>query len=260
MAEGEPKLHLPLDPGRFDELADALGDTPETAIEVHRLRRRLCKTYLAGEPVDFVGAVIQGNALPAEPVAFGTDPEAIWRLLLAVEGWHCVNVSGELAEPLRQIIERETRKEWALYCDVYHKMVGPPPQARHPDVRVLTPNDLPLLQAAPKKLRPDGYENLTAALTYGVVACGIVEGMVVALAHTNARTPRHADIGVFTAEAFRGRGLCTAAAAAVAREALAAGQTPVWSAGHTNTASLRVAEKLGFRRIANRQYVVPKKK
>ena len=34
-------LHIPLIPDQFDELADTFGDTPETAISVHLLRRRL---------------------------------------------------------------------------------------------------------------------------------------------------------------------------------------------------------------------------
>jgi len=97
-------------------------------------------------------------------------------------------------------------------------------------------------------------------LREGIVACAIVDQRIVALAHSNARTPNHGDIGVRTAEGFRNRGFATAAAAAVARGLFAAGQTPVWSAGETNTASLRVAAKLGFMQVSRRAYLIPRGK
>ncbi len=36
------RQQLSLNPAGFDVLADALGDTPETVTNVHRLRRGLC--------------------------------------------------------------------------------------------------------------------------------------------------------------------------------------------------------------------------
>ena len=72
-----------------------------------------------------------------------------------------------------------------------------------------------------------------------------------------ARSERHADIGAATLEAWRGRGLATAAAALVARRVQEAGQTPVWSAGEDNAASLRVAQKIGFTAVSRRTYSHP---
>jgi RimJ/RimL family protein N-acetyltransferase len=43
----------------------------------------------------------------------------------------------------------------------------------------------------------------------------------------------------------------------VARAVRAAGQTPVWSCGESNEASLRVAGKLGFVEVGRRTYVIP---
>jgi predicted GNAT family acetyltransferase len=93
-------------------------------------------------------------------------------------------------------------------------------------------------------------------LTEGIIAAAIVDGGVVAIAHTAARTERHADLGVATLPAWRGRGLATAAAALVAERVRAAGQIPVWSTGETNAASRRVAQKLGFREVARRTYLI----
>ena len=69
-------------------------------------------------------------------------------------------------------------------------------------------------------------------------------------------TERHADIGVFTSEEWRGRGLVTAAASMVAKQLQATGLTPTWSTGEDNFASLRVAGKLGFAEVGRRTYVI----
>ncbi len=53
-----------------------------------------------------------------------------------------------------------------------------------------------------------------------------------------------------------GHRFATAAAAIVARCVQEAGQRPVWRAGEGNTASLRVASKLGFTEVARRTYVI----
>jgi predicted GNAT family acetyltransferase len=64
-------------------------------------------------------------------------------------------------------------------------------------------------------------------------------------------------MAVYTREEFRNRGLATATAALVARRVQQAGQTPVWSAGEHNVASLRVARTLHFVQVSRRTYVVP---
>ena len=57
---------------------------------------------------------------------------------------------------------------------------------------------------------------------------------------------RHADLGVVTDPGFRGRGLSTRCAAAVAADVRARGLVPTWTTSPDNTASLAVAARLGF--------------
>jgi predicted GNAT family acetyltransferase len=55
------------------------------------------------------------------------------------------------------------------------------------------------------------------------------------------------DVGVATEPGFRGLGLSSACAAAVCRDVRRRGRLPSWTTSPDNTASLRVAAKLGFR-------------
>jgi GNAT superfamily N-acetyltransferase len=90
----------------------------------------------------------------------------------------------------------------------------------------------------------DGPEGLAAGATaWGAfaaerlvaVACPFFVGAV------------HEDVGVATEPGFRGLGLSTACAAAVCQDVRRRGRVPSWTTSPDNTASLRVAGKLGFR-------------
>jgi len=249
-------LHHPLNSKGCRVLADALGDTPETVISVHLLRRGLCRAYVVGDPSHFDGAIIQADALPGEPTGFGSDPEVLWDLLKSVQGWDCVDVASECASALGERIEREMGVRVRYYGDVYHILSKPVLDFHNEAVRQLTLADLKLLESAPAELRGGGFGSLRGLLSDGIVACAIASGRIVAIAHTSARTERHADIGVFTLERWRGRGFASAAASLVAKRVQEAGQIPVWSAGEDNVASLRVAQKLGFTERSRATYII----
>ena len=100
-----------------------------------------------------------------------------------------------------------------------------------------------------------GFITFEDLLTNGAAAGAVVDNRLVALAHTNAMTARYGDIGVFTDEAWRGRGFATSAASIVAHCIRERGRVPVWSAGEDNAASLRVAAKLGFVEASRRVYL-----
>ena len=246
--------YAPLDARGCLALADALGDTPETVISVHRLRCGFCRAYVAGDPAHFDGAIVQDNFCSTEPTGFGSDPEVLLDLLRSVEGWDCVEVASECAMVLGEIIEGETGNQVRYYGDVYYALYRPAVSFQNEAVRQLTLDDLELLGSSPEEVL--GFGSTRRLLEEGIVACAIASGRIVSIAHTSARTDRHADIGVFTMEKWRGRGFATAAASIVAQRVQEAGQTPTWSAGEDNFASLRVAQKLGFTEIARRTYVI----
>jgi RimJ/RimL family protein N-acetyltransferase len=89
-----------------------------------------------------------------------------------------------------------------------------------------------------------GPEGLAASAT----AWGAFQGRrLVAVACPFFVGALHEDLGVATEPGFRGLGLSTACAAAVCQDVRRRGRVPSWTTSPDNTASLRVAGKLGFR-------------
>lgn len=252
-ASSEP---IPLAAKERHTVAEALGDTVQTVIWVHLLRRGLCDAYVVGEPGRFAAAVIQAHEFSTEPAGFGDDPEALWSLLKGLRGWECINVSEQCACPLGEIIGRELGVPVRHYGDVYHILSQPAADIRNPAVRELTVADVGLLRSAQPDVRGGGFGSARALLEEGFLGAAVVAGNVVSIAFTYARTPRHADIGAATLEPWRNRDFAGAAAAIVARRVQEAGQTPVWSAGEDNGPSLRVAEKVGFHEVSRRVYLI----
>jgi GNAT superfamily N-acetyltransferase len=256
MPTGDVRSYQPLDLEACRALSDALGDTPETVISVHLLRRGTCKAYVAGDPSRFDGAIVQANDFPTEPTGFGPDPDILWELLKAVEGWDCILVDSERAPLLGRIIKREMGVGVRYLDDVCHILSRPVATFPHQVVRQLTLSDLELLESAPPELRASCWGSTRALLAEGIVASAIVAGRVVATALTAAISDRCADVGVYTHPDFRRQGLATAAASIVAQRVQESGRTPVWGAGEHNVASLRVARKLGFIEVSRRTYVI----
>ena len=71
-----PSHHLTmLDATGCDALADRLGDTPETTIPAHMLRRRLCSAHVTSEPDGQEAVVLRSKLLPEEPLATTAQTE-----------------------------------------------------------------------------------------------------------------------------------------------------------------------------------------
>jgi GNAT superfamily N-acetyltransferase len=241
---------------QFHALADALDETPQTLISIHILRRGMCRAWLAGEPTAPHATVIQPTPSPAEPLGFGRDPDLLWNLLREVPGWGCILVDTQVARPLARRIRDRTQHQVGFVDDIYFVLRRPAGRYADPAVRFLTPDDAPLVDAAPPELAGVGYPSRQAFLADAVAAAAIVDGRIVSLAYTSALGDRYADIGVYTAPAFRNRGFARAAASLVADRVQHQDRVPVWSTGHFNAASLHIARQLGFVETGRRTYVV----
>jgi len=246
----------PLDALQSRVLGEALPDHPFTFGARCLLMRGLAKAWVQGPLPNFEAAVLQAPWLPTEPIALGTDPEQIWKILREVPGWDCVNLSSELAGPLKRILERELGVATRIQGDVYYVLDRAPVPHHHSAVRRLTEQDVDLVDRAPLVLHTAGYTSTVAALTGGVAAGGIAEGHLVALISMSASSERYADIGGHTLEPWRNQGMASAAAYLVAEEVQSRGFTPVWSTGEANDRSQHVAKKLGFEEFGRQSYVV----
>ena len=240
-------------------VADALGDTPETVIAVHHLRRGLADAYVVGAAPPYPAVIVRRHLLPQEPECFGSDPSVIWRLLRPLHAWDRQGLSPSVepgvAHPLAALMERDVGVRIEHCADVYHTLTGRVHTFFHPAVRLLSPEDAGILARYRTDPRSVGFASFHDFLVEGVAAGALVEGALVALASTPALTARYGDIGVATDEDWRVLGFASAAASIVAQELQARGSVPVWSAAETNAASLRVAAKLGFAEVSRRVYL-----
>lgn len=237
-------------------LAQLLPDTPQTVISRAHLQWGTARAYAFGLREDgFETAVIEDPGCPGEPMIFGDNPQQIAELMPLIPNWFCVNVATELADELAPLLAKKMGKPVRQMGDVYFVLNQTPPAnlLAQPDVRLLTPDDLPLLQATPSELCGSD----PAHLLHKTAAAGaIIKNKLVAIAQNYALTEKYGDVGVYTLPHYRGQGLATATAAKVAQWLQANGRTPVWSCGENNQASLRVAEKLGFVEYGRRVYLI----
>jgi GNAT superfamily N-acetyltransferase len=245
-----------LEPAQHRVLAAALPEAPHTVQSIHMLRRGLCRAYVAGDPASFDGAILQSIDWPEEPTGFGSNPELLWELLQLVEGWTCILVDSECAPPLGEIIQAGRGGQIRYLDDITHLLTGPVRLYRQEAVRRLTLADLELLESAPLELRSGLWHNPREALTEGIICSAVISDEIVATALVTACTDTYAEIGVYTREDHRGRGYATAAASWVAQAIQERGSIPIWGAGSHNGASLRVAQKLGFKEVSRRTYVI----
>jgi len=242
--------------GERQALAEALGDTPHTVGSVHVLRRGLCSAYVAGTADKPAAAVVQSHFCRTEPVGFGSSADLLWGLLTMVDGWDCFLVNSECSHRVAELMRSYTGGQVRFIHDLSFRLDCPAKRFTDPSARLLTPRDSALLAAAPAEVAGSGYRDAGELLTQGIAAAAIVDEGIVSIAYTAARSEKYADIGVHTLEPFRRRGLARAAASLVAARVQEQGQTPVWSTGDFNMASLSIARQLGFTETSRRTYVV----
>lgn len=104
-------------------------------------------------------------------------------------------------------------------------------------------------------LPTDLREEIDGARQCKSVYAAFSDAVPVCFSYAGWMTETLADISVDTLAAYRRRGLASATAIALIDEIIASGKSPVWGAIENNTASLGLADKLGFRQPAGTVYV-----
>jgi len=235
-----------------------IGDTPFTALTAGQLRYGYCQAYAVGNPAEPAMAVVRGAVEPTEPIALGNDVRALWSLLACLPGWDCVNVQSGLEREVAAYLEQKMGHPARIVSERFYSLEHEPSRFSLAGVRRLGPADLEDVKGSDPFFRSFfiGHGDASRTLAEGVVAGLISGGKLVSAITTSAWTGVHVDLGAATLPEARRRGLATAAAFLVCSELRTNGRTPVWAAGEPNPASWRVPEKLGFRFVGRREYVV----
>jgi hypothetical protein len=238
------------------KLADALGDSPETALAVHLLRRGSGEAHLVGELPNYRAVIIEDYDVGPELLAFGDDVHGLFGILQNLDLWDAVNVTKVLAPELSGLIQTELNLPNQMVDDIYQVPAGPVPDFPNDDVRMLTREDIDLLAATPDDIRDSFDDDLEAVLQEELIAGAVLPGKIVAIASTYGFLERFVDVAISTLPEYRCRGYARAAASLVARKTQEAGRVPIWSCAPTNVSSLQVASRLGFREVSRRVNIV----
>jgi GNAT superfamily N-acetyltransferase len=152
--------------------------------------------------------------------------------------WSHLDWDGQLAAP------RFTRVNFRFDRDTFaarHTAPVLPPGWRIAPLREAEFN-LPDVAVSPRPF----WKSFAAFAGHGGGVVAVKDGEVGALAFTATRFDDWLEIGIETRAAYRGQGLARAVAAAMIRNCFASGLTPVWACRKENTASLMLAQALGF--------------
>lgn len=91
---------------------------------------------------------------------------------------------------------------------------------------------------------------------YGLGYAAVVQNQVVCWCTAEYLSAERCGIGIETVAAYERRGVATATAAQFVQLCLERGMTPFWECRANNIGSIRVAEKVGFARLAEERYWV----
>lgn len=148
--------------------------------------------------------------------------------------------------PPDPMIYQPLRRALAESGQVADEWLGP--AFRFPVFREHRPmDDVLLIDEATAHLLDRHFPYTRSILGWRSPVLGLVrDGAVVSVCYSARRRPDAAEAGVDTDEAYRGAGLAVAVVQAWARAIESAGMTPLYSTSWGNSASLRVATKLGL--------------
>ena len=152
--------------------------------------------------------------------------------------------------------KKDIRTGTRLFFEYKHKEIQVP---NLPDGFKLQPIDKTNIDRIEGRIKPDfSWDNNEDFLSKGIGLLISKDDEPAAWAFSAAVSDTEIDIGVETNEKYRGKGLSTLVASAMADAVLKQGKTPVWACDSNNIASQKVALKAGFKKIGECTTVVLK--
>jgi hypothetical protein len=168
------------------------------------------------------------------------DPGALARAFDQVPREFSVVAPEEAAPALAPLGARRSREGATLFHLPPAAAEALPPTAGC--ARLLRADEYRYLDYLPPILRGE----LRDACAYSPIACAFVDGRPVAFCYCGWETDAHWDVSIDTLEAYRRRGLASAAATCLLQHMAAKGKTAVWGSVDSNDASFGLAQKLGL--------------
>ena len=115
----------------------------------------------------------------------------------------------------------------------------------------LMPVDAELLSKIKGRITPYfSWDDADEFLSKGKGYCIVTDGEVAAWAFSAAVSSTEIDIGIETQEKYQHRGFAAIVSKAMIKYVLEQGKTPVWACHYKNIASAKLADKLGFDKVA----------
>jgi GNAT superfamily N-acetyltransferase len=238
-------------------VAASLEDRPETVFAAQRLRRGLCPAYLLGSLTAYDYVIVE--VFPEQLLGCGSDLQALWQLLQVIPGgreWKSLGVAPDQATAVAALLGRRGGRTLRTQTVIYSRLFTPVPVYQHSMVRLLDTHEVELASTGPGGSIGAAYGSPQALLAEGWVSGAVVDGELVARAHTSCHSATYADVAIATREQWQGQGLATAAASLVCQHVQQNGRTPIWSTTMDNLASRRVAQKLGFQDYSQLTYLI----
>jgi RimJ/RimL family protein N-acetyltransferase len=116
------------------------------------------------------------------------------------------------------------------------------PEVPRGAVRLLAPEEIPVLDHLPASLKRE----LTIVASVSPIAATLVDELPVSFCYAAWETEGLWDISIDTLSEHRGRGYAAVAVAFLIEQMSRKGKRPVWGSEESNTASMKLAAKLGF--------------
>jgi hypothetical protein len=222
-------------------LAALLPDEPRWVDARGALLSGRCRVFCGEAPAR--GFLVRSHDFPFVFAVFRPPPE-----LLAAAA---APAGGAPPADFELLVADEDAAPWRPWfaggreeAVILHRPGGPlPAVVPPPGAEVRRVGSLEEIQPLPAELAP---ELIQALANRRPLATAFVAGKAVSFCYAALETEAWWDVSIDTLEGYRGRGLAAATFALLARDLTGGGLSPVWGAHGGNTASLRLAAKLGF--------------
>jgi hypothetical protein len=195
--------------------------------------RNLADGFVVRAQYDAVSAVAVGGRPPSAAILAALDDLTPQTPLI---------VQKDNAAWVADCLRSGAAGPWQPERVILHRLAGEPSAAAPAGVAARLLGADELLDHLPAPLRHE----MTHARRMGPVSAVFVDDRPVSFCYPCWRTESLWDVSIDTLEAYRGRSLAVAAVHHMIDEMGREGREPVWGAVASNSASLRLAAKLGF--------------